>query len=203
LVYATGPFEAVYRLPDMASAKDGCRAEATPEKPDVQHRAFVNVAGRIQESTLYAFQIQVLNPTTAQVLELEEHDATYAETPVLHTWRIVTLDESRMAVDGSYDPVPTSPDGTGEISTYKNNFEPGMLTMRIADMLPACLMGGQPCMPTMVTITFQLPENEDGEGMMLITAPDGFIFGDIKDLVTPAGAWLYCGAHWRARAGRR
>jgi hypothetical protein len=186
-VYATGPFEAVYRLPDMASAKDGCRAEATPEAPGVKHRAFVNVAGRIQESTLYAFQIQVLNPTTQQVLELAEHDATFAFTPTLHTWRIVTLDHSKMAVDGSYNPVPTNPDGSGKISTFKHDFEPNKLTMRIADMLPACLTAGQPCTPTLLTITFELPENVDGEGMMLVTAPDGFIFGHIDEMGKPSG----------------
>jgi hypothetical protein len=191
-VYATGPFEAVFRLPDMASAREGCRARATPKHPDVQHHAFVNVAGRIKETTLYAFQIQVMNPTTAQVLYLEELQKEYKEAmgggrSTFHTWRIVTLDEGQKAVDGSYDPVPTNPDKSGEISTYKNDFEPGKLTMRISDMLPACLMAGQSCMPTLLTITFELPENEEGKGMMLVTAPHQFIFGDAKDMGIPPG----------------
>jgi hypothetical protein len=187
-VYATGPFEAVHRLPDMGSAVDGCRAEAVPEAPDVQHRAYVNVAGRIQQSTLYAFQIMVLNPTVQQILELEAKDALLDHVPPQHTWRIVTLDHSKMAVDGSYHPVPTNPDGTGKINTYMHEIEPGKLTMKIADMLPACLMVGQPCTQTQLTITFEIPENVVGEGMMLLTAPDGFVFGDIKELSTPANA---------------
>merc|ERR1719440_2095579 len=62
-----------------------------------------------------------------------------------------------------------------------------MLQMRIPHMLPACLMAGQMCMPTVLTITFELPENVEGGGMMLVTAPDGLVFGDIKDLGTPSG----------------
>jgi hypothetical protein len=193
-VYATGPFESVYRLPIITD----CVAGSTPDSPTIRHRAFVSMEGRLEAMTLYAFQIMVVNPMLSQIRELDELINTpFPEDMVIsddekksmlskYTWRIATLDPNGKAVDGSYDAVPVFPDGSGTLGAYKEQFEPDSLTLSLGPMLPSCLHANQACKMSHVTIRFRLPEGADGHGAMRVTAPVGLDWGDIKELTAPS-----------------
>jgi hypothetical protein len=191
LVYATGPFESTYRLPEIVK----CIGKTTPEYPTVRHRAIVRVTGRINGNQLFGFQLLVVNPRVEEQEELETHMAHPEQGSHMtqFSWRLTTLNVDDMAVDGSFMAVPMFPGATtdghhsqmGEAGVYREQFTPDSLAFDIADMMPYKLSGK----PTLVSATFSLPPEmkRSVKGSMRITAPPGFVWENIGQLATPTG----------------
>jgi hypothetical protein len=179
LVYSTRPLTVAgdsiaYRLPTIS----GCFGRSTPENPDIQHNAQVYVEGRMTANTLFAFQLQVTNPTLQEVFDAEAHGKiSFHAHHALdgHDWRLVTMNMDEMAVDGSYDSVQTFPGAQGGIGgIYKAEFQPNDVSIEVDSMYPYSLSRAS----SLVTVKFQLPPNVNYivQGAMRISAPTGFIW---------------------------